>query len=312
VKYVPAWVPGAQFQRDAKAFGERVERHRWAPFDMVKRKKATGESQPQSFVLNVLEDLDGKGGDIEEEGQWISGAAATLFGGGSDTLASMLLTFVLAMCLNPEVQAKARAELDHVVGDRLPSYDSDQESTPYLHAVIRETLRWHPPAPNGVPRRVREGDIYRGYLIPTGSYVIVNMWGILHDERRYPNPTIYDPERWLNPDNPVTDKTFEDDERTLLDPWEVVFGHGRRICPGIALARTEMWIALATILATFEIKPKVDAKTGRSILPEPAWSEELISLPRHYSCDIKPRSREAIDRLKDALAEGSVTKPTAA
>lgn len=65
-----------------------------------------------------------------------------------------MLTFILAMTLHPEVQAKAQAELDSVFGGQLPSIGR-QDSTPYLRAVILETLRWHPAAPAGVFRPIR-------------------------------------------------------------------------------------------------------------------------------------------------------------
>jgi cytochrome P450 len=53
------------------------------------------------------------------------------------------------MILFPEVQAKAQAEIDSVVGkDRLPDF-GDRDSLPYIEAVICEALRWHPPVPLG-------------------------------------------------------------------------------------------------------------------------------------------------------------------
>ncbi|KAG6329177.1 hypothetical protein ID866_9912 [Astraeus odoratus] len=53
------------------------------------------------------------------------------------------------MVLNPEVQRRAQAELDSVVGPmRLPNF-GDRPSLPYVEAVYRETLRWHPAAPLG-------------------------------------------------------------------------------------------------------------------------------------------------------------------
>lgn len=62
---------------------------------------------------------------------------------------SSLATFVLAMCNYPEVQAKAQAEIDAVVGtDCLPDFN-DRENLPYVNAVILETLRWHPASPFG-------------------------------------------------------------------------------------------------------------------------------------------------------------------
>lgn len=63
-------------------------------------------------------------------------------------IAGTFLTFMLAMTLHPEVQAKARAEIDRVVGDRLPTV-ADKGGMPYLSAVVSEALRWHPIGPTG-------------------------------------------------------------------------------------------------------------------------------------------------------------------
>jgi len=61
------------------------------------------------------------------------------------TVAS-ILAFVLVMCVYPEVQAKAHAELLAVVGtDRLPEF-SDQPNLPYISAIVLEMLRWQPVA----------------------------------------------------------------------------------------------------------------------------------------------------------------------
>lgn len=55
----------------------------------------------------------------------------------------------MAMALHPETLRKAQAELDLVVGtERMPRID-DRASLPYVDAVIKETLRWHPAVPLG-------------------------------------------------------------------------------------------------------------------------------------------------------------------
>ena len=84
--------------------------------------------------------------------------------------------FFLAMALHPEVQAKAQAELDAVVGpDRLPEF-SDRTALPYLNAVIKEALRWQNVLPLGVIHRSMADDEYNGYFIPKGSLVLANIW----------------------------------------------------------------------------------------------------------------------------------------
>ena len=60
-----------------------------------------------------------------------------------------MASFFLAMSIYPEVQARAQAEVDQVVGQsRLPSWD-DHDSLPYLEALVKEVLRWNPVTPLG-------------------------------------------------------------------------------------------------------------------------------------------------------------------
>ena len=64
---------------------------------------------------------------------------------------SAVLTFILAMTLYPEVQRKAQAEVDQIVGNsRLPDF-SDEAALPYVQAVLKEALCWHPVTPLGGP-----------------------------------------------------------------------------------------------------------------------------------------------------------------
>ena len=81
--------------------------------------------------------------------------------------------FLLAMSLNPDIQRKAQAELDRVVGlDRLPNFE-DYEDLIYVRAIMLESLRWMPPTPLGVPHRVMQDDAYRGFCIPKGATVLI-------------------------------------------------------------------------------------------------------------------------------------------
>lgn len=76
------------------------------------------------------------------------------------------------MALYPEVQAKAQAELDKVVGQaRLPDFD-DIKQMPYIEAVAMETIRWMPVAPFAIPHAVIADDVYNGYHIPKGSILV--------------------------------------------------------------------------------------------------------------------------------------------
>ena len=80
------------------------------------------------------------------------------------------------MVLYPQVQAKLRAEIESIVGQsRLPTF-GDVKSMPYLHACIKETMRWRPMGPLAVPHRSSQDDVYEGYFLQKGTAVIGNIW----------------------------------------------------------------------------------------------------------------------------------------
>lgn len=90
---------------------------------------------------------------------------------GSQT-ASAAQVFLIAMAFYPEVQKKAQAEIETVVGlGRLPDF-GDGEHLPYIRAVMMEVLRWKPVVPFDTPHAVMEDDEYRGMFIPKGTIVI--------------------------------------------------------------------------------------------------------------------------------------------
>lgn len=87
-----------------------------------------------------------------------------------------LLAFMLAMTVYPDVQRKAQAELDTVIGhDRLPTFE-DRDSLPYINAICTECLRWLPVGPLGVPHRLTQDDEYNGMFLPKDTVLIVNHW----------------------------------------------------------------------------------------------------------------------------------------
>ena len=84
------------------------------------------------------------------------------------------------MTLYPEVQKKAQAELDAVVGPhRLPGFE-DRDALVYINAIVKEALRWHVVFPLSLPHRTIEDDIVDGYFIPAGSLIMPNTWYVLH------------------------------------------------------------------------------------------------------------------------------------
>ena len=76
------------------------------------------------------------------------------------------------MAMHPEIQKKARDELDTIVGPgRLPTFE-DKECLPYIQAIFLECMRWMPAGPLGVAHVLSSDDYYDGYFIPKGTIII--------------------------------------------------------------------------------------------------------------------------------------------
>jgi cytochrome P450 len=84
--------------------------------------------------------------------------------------------FFLALTVYPEVQRKAQAEIDRVIGTgRLPTV-ADRDNLPYINAIVKEALRWHTVVPLCVPHKTDEDDVVNGFLIPKGALLLPNIW----------------------------------------------------------------------------------------------------------------------------------------
>src|SRR3569833_2406046 len=155
---------------------------------------ATADGHDDCFAKHLFAEQPRYGLRLEE----ISSLTGNLFGAGSDTSSSTLVTFVLACCAFPETLRPAWDELDRVVGPgRSPHFD-DEPNLPYVRAFVKEVLRWRSVAViGGQPHAPTQDDVYRGYLIPKGTWVQGNLWAIHHHEREFPDPDRFNPCRFL-------------------------------------------------------------------------------------------------------------------
>lgn len=296
LKHVPAWLPGAGFKKKAAMWRVPVVGMKMMPYDHVKRNLRDGIAAP-SIMASMLTRCEEEktvieeGVTLDESLEEIArNTAAVAYGAGSDTTLSSIMAFYFAMALYPEVQKMAQTELDSVVGtDRLPSFD-DSSQLPYVSAVLMETLRWHNVTPLGIPHMTTEDDEYEGYFIPKGTLVMANVWSILHDPEQYPNPHVFDPSRWI--------RESDGGKKVFFDADIAAFGFGRRICPGRHFANDSLFIIIATILASFNISPPMDA-AGKTEQLKWGVTSGVFSYPTSYMVNFKPRSAEITQLVKD-------------
>ncbi|KAF8965476.1 cytochrome P450 [Flammula alnicola] len=280
------WVPGASFKRKAREWRSAVMQMRSAPFATVVDEMKKGVAPP-SFASTLLHELEMKE-NVEDEVETIKNCSGLTYAAGAESTVSTLASFILAVVTHPEVQVKAQEELDRVVGrDRLPEF-SDRSSLPYINAIVKEVLRWNPVAPLGLPHMATRDDEFNGYFIPAGTIIVGNSWRILHDPKAYPEPRLFNPDRFMG----EGDKG-ERQHLSPSDPLSAAFGYGRRFCPGRFVGEAQVWLSIACISSVFQISPGLD-KMGSPIIVEPAFSSKgMICHPLPFKFSMKPRNDAA-------------------
>ncbi|KAI0662026.1 cytochrome P450 [Cubamyces menziesii] len=192
LQYIPSWLPGATLQKQlgkSKVANYRLKDELF----MEARVAIENGEQRQCVAAELLE----RGRLIDTspgEEQVMKHVCAVAVLGSADTTGYTLEGFFLAMAMYPDVQKKAQAELDKIVGpDRLPDH-SDTDALVYINAIVKEALRWHTMLPLGIWHRTIADDEFNGYFIPGGTTILTNIWSILHDPKAYENPNDFYPD----------------------------------------------------------------------------------------------------------------------
>ncbi|ETW82537.1 cytochrome P450 monooxygenase 14 [Heterobasidion irregulare TC 32-1] len=287
VQHLPGWLPGMGWKRQVDECRRWSFAMRDTPFEYVKTQLVKGLAKP-SLTTDLLETLEGRFPNLKTKESYIKTIAGTVYSAGSDTTISILNALILTMVMFPDIQQRAHAEIDLVIGpDRLPEF-SDEGELPYITAIIKELLRWNVIQPFALPHSTASDDIYKGYYIPKGATVLGNAWAILNDPVAYPEPEVFNPDRFLMLNGKL--------DPNVQEPG-VAFGFGRRICPGRFMAMDSMWITTACILAAFKIGRAV-GPDGKEIIPSGEFQPGLVVHPLPFKCDIKPRSEQALTLIR--------------
>jgi len=122
---------------------------------------------PPCFAVDFLKTTEKT--DVDEAQKFF--VLGSLVEAGSDTTRLTMSQIVAAALLQPDWVVRAREHLDRVCGDagRLPTFE-DKPQLPYITAAVKESLRWYPFGPIGVPHMLTTDDEYEGYKFPAGKW----------------------------------------------------------------------------------------------------------------------------------------------
>ncbi|KUJ23936.1 cytochrome P450 [Mollisia scopiformis] len=221
----------------------------------------------------------------------VAGLTANLIGGRVDTTSSTMISCILAMAVFPDVQRKAQAEIDSVVGDNTsPTWEDVDGKLPYCTALVKEVLRWRTVTVlAGIPHANTVDFEYRGYRFPAGTNILGNIWAIHRHPREFPEPDNFRPERFLN----GLEQAYPNNKG--MNP----FGWGRRQCSGQPLAEQGLLYSLTRLIWAFNIKPSLDEHGNEVKLDIFAYTDCENMRPEPFRARFTPRS----DKIKHAIME---------
>ncbi|KAN0047741.1 hypothetical protein ACTA71_002126 [Dictyostelium dimigraforme] len=205
----------------------------------------------------------------------IASSVLDFFFAGTDTSSTTLEYLFLLMANYPEIQEKVYQEIKSFLKqtgqkNRDKVELNDRQSLPYVTAVIKETLRFKPVTPFGIPRScVNEITIGDKYFIPKGAQVIINFPAILNNENYFKNPNEFDPSRFLQ--QPTNEESSFNSNLAFIP-----FSIGPRNCVGMQFAQDELFLGFANVILNFSIK-SVDGKR--------------IDETESYGVTLKPKNR---------------------
>ncbi|KAF9078789.1 cytochrome P450 1 [Rhodocollybia butyracea] len=288
LRFMPSWFPGCGFQRIANKLTEYIKEVDTIPF--VKAVDNLKSGTGTSLIAELAHENEGNPTKIDE----IKAMGTMSFLAAADTTMSSISSFLLTITQHPEVHLKAQAEIDRVIGrDRLPTFE-DRRSLPYIESIYQEIMRMHPPLPLGLFHVSIEDDVYQGYHIPKGCVVVPNIWAMNRDPKLYSNPDEFMPERFFDsPTGPFT---------SIGDIY--AYGFGRRVCVGRYLADSTVWLAIASVLATLDLRKAKD-DGGNEIDISGEYTKSFLRHPEPYQSSITPRDLQARELIL-ATAESTM------
>jgi cytochrome P450 len=243
---LPKWVPipgRREFLRDRSAVHETVNQ-------IIARCREDKEISA-GLIQMLLNSVDEESQQQMTEEQLFD-EVMTIFIAGYETTATALTWLWITLQDHPEVLEKLRAEIDQVLGKRMPSFE-DMPRLVYARQVFMETLRMYTVSPF-VPRSSNEADRLGNYYLPANALILVFYHGIHHNPRVWDKPDVFDPER------------FTAERMTGQHPFAYVpFSAGPRKCAGEEFALMEGPLVMVMILQRYNI----------NILPSQTFAAEI-------------------------------------
>jgi cytochrome P450/NADPH-cytochrome P450 reductase len=260
---------------------------------LLARHKQTGPRPGHKDLIDLmLTGRDPKTGEALSD-TFIAGQIVGFLVAGHETTSGLLTFALYELLANPDCLAKAREEVDRVLGARTARFEDIARLT-YIDQVLKESLRLWPTAPAlsfyPIAEQETVGD---GYQIRHDETVVVVLPSLHRDPAVWTDPERFDPERF----------TVEAMAKLPPNAWKP-FGNGQRSCIGRPFAMQEAQLVLASVLQRFDIA-----------LADPGYTlrikQELTIKPGGFFMKVKRRDIAIAPPIAPAAAQPAAASPVA-
>nr|GLL26073.1 cytochrome P450 CYP736A12-like [Ipomoea trifida] len=205
--------------------------------------QSKGEKESKDFVDTMLEIMQSGQTDFEFDRRHVKAIMLDMISASMDTSATSIEWIMTELIRHPQAMKKLQKELEEVVGMERMVEESDLEKLKYLDMVVKEGMRLHPAVPLLHHESMEDCQV-KGYHIPKGSRVVINLLAVQKDPIAWHEPDKFIPERFEGNSVDLRGRDFE-----LLP-----FGSGRRSCPGIQLGIIVVRLVVAQLVHCFNWK----------------------------------------------------------
>uniref|UniRef100_A0A7E4UQX7 Unspecific monooxygenase n=1 Tax=Panagrellus redivivus TaxID=6233 RepID=A0A7E4UQX7_PANRE len=225
----------------------------------------SSSAPPEDYVeayLRKQKEYTEAGKEHTFDDEQLYGTLWDLWFAGQETT-SVTTQWCLAYLLkHPEVQEKLHNELSNIVSPDQIVTSEHRHQLPYLNAVIAETQRCGNMVTNNVTRRTTKETVIHGYKIPAGQPIVSNIASLLYDDRYFPEPHSFKPERFI-----------DENGAFKSHPALLPFGLGKRVCLGEALAKMELFLLIGNMFNRYKFVENL---------------EKPVSLKRVFGSSVNP------------------------
>ncbi|RIA87775.1 cytochrome P450 [Glomus cerebriforme] len=263
-----------------KKFLDAIEEFDGFIYDIIESKRNEinkKSSHSRDLLTSMLEfsEQEGINTDITQIKQ-LRDEMVNFFVAGHDTTSMALSASLYYLAKYPKIQEKARAEVISILGNEPVMPNSDQlKEMKYINAIIKESLRIHPPTPIITLRKLKKPIKFGPYILPVNTACMVNAWQIHHNPKYWENPNQYNPERFLS-----------SDEKRDKFAW-IPFSAGPRNCIGQNFSLMEQRVILSMILLKYNWTLPENSVNKEKLLLAPQFLLRPVDLKLVFTERIK-------------------------